>query len=233
MPFARWAGPIRQGKSRAWAEYQSSKASLSPSNLVDSALAAFSLVGMACTIASMVNRSSLDPIEEARARIRLRYQRARPLAAPPKSVGAEIMKLARKKLPEKGPAIGRLKLQWADIVGPSLAKVCEPDKIGASPKGKGRVLTLRRIPAASTMVQHQSELIRQRVSVSLGGDVRDIRIVQGPLKQSPPAAPAKKRRTLTPSERESLLSSVQTIEDTDLRKAVLALGEAVLTTDES
>ncbi|MEM5516821.1 DciA family protein [Henriciella sp. AS95] len=181
----------------------------------------------------MVNRSSLDPIEEARARIALRYRRARPMAAAPKSVGSAIMKLARKKLPEKGPAIGRLKIQWAEIVGASLAKVCEPEKIGASGKGKGRVLTVRCIPAASTMVQHQSELIRQRVSVSLGGDVREIRINQGPLKQSPPPAPTRKRRPLTASEREDLLNSVSKIEDAGLRKAVLALGEAVLTTDES
>ncbi|MGB3626079.1 MAG: DciA family protein [Henriciella sp.] len=179
----------------------------------------------------MVNRSSLDPIEEARARIRLRYQRARPVAPPAKSVGQAIMKVARAKLPEKGPAIGRLKLQWAEIVGPSLAKVCEPDKIGASNKGKGRVLTVRSIPAASTMVQHQSELIRQRVSVTLGGDVREIRIVQGPLKQSPPPTLPKKTRPLTADEREALHNSVQKIEDADLRKAVLALGEAVITTE--
>ena len=179
----------------------------------------------------MVNRSSLDPIEEARARVRLRYQRAKPVAGAPRSVGADIMKVARAKLPDKGPAIGRLKLQWAEIVGPSLARVCEPEKIGASVKGKGRTLTLRCIPAAATMVQHQSEQIRQRVSVSLGGDVLDVRIVQGPLKQSAPVQLRKKSRPLTAEERESLLASVAMIEDEQLKKAVLALGEAVLTSE--
>ena len=34
----------------------------------------------------------------------------------------------------------------------------------------GRVLTLRVLPQAAPMVQHQSETIRQRVSVAAGGD---------------------------------------------------------------
>ncbi|WP_158085529.1 DUF721 domain-containing protein [Henriciella aquimarina] len=181
----------------------------------------------------MVTRSSLDPLEEARARVALRYQRARPVRPLPNSFGAAAMKLARKKLPEKGPAIGRLKLLWADIVGEQLAKVCEPDKIGASGKGKGRVLTLKCIPAAATMVQHQSETIRQRVSVSLGGDIREVRLKQGPLTRGGQPAPPRRRRPLSAEEREQLQHSVSGIEDSELKKAVLALGEAVLTRTES
>lgn len=179
----------------------------------------------------MVTRSSLDPLEEARARVRLRHHRAKPTRGLPRSAGMAAMALARKKIPEKGPAIGRLKLMWADIVGEQLAKVCEPDKIGASVKGKGRTLTLRCIPAASTMVQHQSDLIRQRVSVSLGGDVRDVRIIQGPLKRMPAPSPARRKRPLTAAEREELHASVINITDIGLREAILALGEAVLTRD--
>ncbi len=179
----------------------------------------------------MVTRSSLDPLEEARARVRLRYQRGKTLKPPPKPIGAAITRVARKALPEKGPAIGRLKLQWTDIVGASIARVCEPEKIGAG--NKGRVLTVKCIPAASTMIQHQSELIRQRVSVSLGGDVREIRIIQGPLTRNPLPKPSRPKRPLSGDEREALLASVETIEDTALRKAVLALGEAVLTTEGS
>lgn len=179
----------------------------------------------------MTIRSSLDPLEEARARVRLRYQRARAVRPLPKTLGAAVTGVARKTLPEKGPAIGRLKLQWAEIVGASIARVCEPEKIGAG--NKGRVLTIKCIPAASTMIQHQSDLIRQRVSVSLGGDVREIRIKQGPLTRTPLPKPSKPKRPLTGDEREALLASVETIEDTALRKAVLALGEAVLTTDET
>lgn len=185
------------------------------------------------TISDMVTRSSLDPLEEARARIALRYQRARPQKPLPNSFGKLAMQITRKAVPEKGPAIGRLKLLWPEIVGEQLAKVCEPDKIGAGGKAKGRVLTIKCIPAASTMVQHQSDLIRQRVAASLGGDIREIRIVQGPLSRANQPAPRKRKRALTPEEQKFLSESVATIEDAALRKAVLALGEAVLTTDES
>ena len=179
----------------------------------------------------MVNRSSLDPLEEARARVMLRYQRGKRERALPKTFGATAMQLARKKLPEKGPAIGRLRLLWRDIVGEQLAKVCEPEKIGAGGRGRGRVLTVKCIPAAATMVQHQTETVRERVAGSLGGDIRDIRIVQGPLtRRAPPKLPQKKR-PMTAEERDALLRSVEHIEDPALRKAVLALGEAVLTTD--
>ncbi|WP_169711668.1 DUF721 domain-containing protein [Henriciella litoralis] len=180
----------------------------------------------------MVTRSSLDPLEEARARVKLRHARAKPVRALPKTLGTAATQLARKKLPEKGPAIGRLKIQWADIVGEALARICEPDKIGASGKGKGRVLTVRCIPAASTMVQHQSELIRQRVSVSLGGDVREIRIIQGPLARAPTLKPHKSSRPLSRDELESLQASIAKIEDNSLRAALLALGEAVLTSSQ-
>ncbi|MEQ8559060.1 MAG: DciA family protein [Henriciella sp.] len=183
------------------------------------------------TILSMVNRSSLDPLEEARARVALRYQRARPVKALPNSFGKVAMQLTRKKVPDKGPAIGRLKLMWPEIVGEQLAKVCEPEKIGAGGKAKGRVLTVKCIPAASTMVQHQSALIRQRVAASLGGNIAEVRIVQGPLSRGGQPAPRKRKRPLSPEEQKFLNDSVATIEDPDLRKAVLALGEAVLTTE--
>ncbi|RIJ32929.1 DUF721 domain-containing protein [Henriciella mobilis] len=185
------------------------------------------------TIALMVARSSLDPLEEARARIALRYQRGKRADALPDSFGKLALQIARKKVPDKGPAIGRLKLLWPEIVGEQLAKVCEPEKIGASGKGKGRVLSVKCIPAASTMVQHQSETIRQRVAASLGGDIREVRITQGPLTRGGMPAARKRKRPLSADERKFLDESVASIEDPALRKAILALGEAVLTTDES
>ncbi len=175
----------------------------------------------------MVMRSSLDPLEEARARVKLRYSRAKPERPLPKTIGTLAHRYARDKMPTKGPAIGRLRLLWADIVGAQIARVCEPEKIGSGGKDKGRVLTVRCIPAASTMIQHQSELIRQRVSVSLGGDVREVRIVQGPLAGQPAPVVSRKARPLTAAERAALEASVATIEDIALRQAVFALGEAV------
>ena len=174
----------------------------------------------------MVKRSSLDPLEEARARIKLRYARAKPVSPGPATVGLAAMRLTRKALPSKGPALTRLKVQWADIVGEQLARLCRPEKIGAA-RG-GRLLTLRVIPAAAGLVQHQSEMIRQRVSVSLGGDITAIKLIQGPLSQTP--SPGRVQHVpLSAAEYEALLESASRIENEKLRAAIVALGEAVLT----
>ena len=69
----------------------------------------------------MVMRSSLDPLEEARARIRLRHARAKPVAPAPKTIGTLSQRITRDRVPDKGPAIGRLKLIWAETVGAQIA----------------------------------------------------------------------------------------------------------------
>ena len=51
------------------------------------------------TIAIMVMRSSLDPLEEARARIRLRHARAKPVKPIAKTIGTLSQRITRDRLP--------------------------------------------------------------------------------------------------------------------------------------
>lgn len=176
----------------------------------------------------MVKRSSLDPVEEARARVRLRYTKAKPLHPGPGTIGKAAQRLTRKALPSKGATITRLKVEWEAIVGEQLARLCRPEKLGAS-RG-GRQLTLRVIPAAAGLVQHQGEMIRQRVSVAAGGDITALKIIQGPLTSGSTMRAERRQSTpLTPKQKQALLLSAQDIEDEKLRAAIVALGEAVLT----
>ncbi len=175
----------------------------------------------------MVNKSSLDPIAEARARVALRYKRARASRTPPPDIGRVAAKYARKTLPEPGSGLQRLKARWAEIVGESLAKYCEPEKLSASKSG--RTLTLKVIPQAAPIIQHRSGEIRQRVSVAAGGDIARLKIVQGPLSGTKPPAPKPPRRDLTPDEIAWLEDGVKPIENPALRAAIVALGKAVLT----
>ncbi|HPE47763.1 MAG TPA: DciA family protein [Hyphomonas sp.] len=178
----------------------------------------------------MVTRSSLDPIEEARARVRLRYMRARAVSPGMKQVGLAAERIARKSGDRKMPAIQMLQSRWRDIAGEQLWKFCRPEKISG---GKdGRVLTLRVLPQAAPMVQHQSETIRQRVSVAAGGDVTAIRLVQGPLTARDTQKPRRTTRPLTATERADLEASVANIENDRLRAAIVALGTAMLTADD-
>jgi len=176
----------------------------------------------------MVKRSSLDPLEEARARVKLRYAKAKPVHPGPGTIGKAAMRLTRKKLPNKAPTLSRLKLQWEDIVGAQLARLCRPEKL--TPAKGGRRLTLTVIPAAAGLVQHQSEIIRQRVSVAAGGDITAIKILQGHFGAA--AKPGKAPSVpLTTAQRDALLASARNIDDEKLRAAIVALGEAVLTAE--
>lgn len=181
---------------------------------------------MAGKVRFMAKHSSLDPIEEARARIRLRYAKAKPVHPGPGTLGKAAMRIARKKVPSKGATLSKLKLEWDGIVGEQLARLCRPEKLG--PARGGRLLTLRVIPAAAGLVQHQSEMIRQRVSVAAGGDITAVKIVQGQF-GARVDAPVRRAVPLTPEQREALLASAAAIDDHKLRAAIVALGEAVLT----
>jgi len=176
----------------------------------------------------MVKRSSLDPLEEARARVKLRYAKAKPVHPGPGTLGKAAMRLTRKALPKKGATLSRIKVQWPEIVGEQLARLCRPEKL--TPAKGGRRLTLMVIPAAAGLVQHQSEMIRQRVSVAAGGDITAIKILQGHFDKAPSHFKAKVT-PLTPEQKEALIASAQSIEDEKLRDAIVALGEAVLTAE--
>jgi len=179
----------------------------------------------------MVTRSSIDPIEEARARVRLRYMRGRAVHPGMAKIGVAAERLTRKSGAKKLPPIQVLKARWREIAGEQLYKYCRPERLSG---GKdGRVLTLRVLPQAAPMVQHQSETIRQRVSVAAGGDVVSIKLVQGPLTSSEaPQKPRRVTRPLSPKERADLEASTAGIQDKRLREAIVALGAAMLTAEE-
>lgn len=173
----------------------------------------------------MVTKSTLDPIAEAEARIRLRYSRARSVRQTGKSIGLIAERIARKTCSDKGPAIGQLKLRWREIVGEDIAKYCRPEKLSGAKHA--RTLTLKVLPAAAPMIQHQSETIRARVSVAAGGEVSAIKIVQGALTKTP-VKPRPRRKQLTVQERDALERGAANIADPKLRAAIVGLGEAML-----
>ncbi|MEL6258986.1 MAG: DciA family protein, partial [Pseudomonadota bacterium] len=138
---------------------------------------------------------------EALARVRLqrmRGKRARPPAPPVASAARRVLRPFAKK---GGAPVTVLKARWKEIAGDKLSKVCRPEKISGGKNG--RTLTLVVLAAAAPAVQHQSETIRQRASVALGGDISKVKLVHGALsdrtdlKKPPP-------RTLTPEERRGL-----------------------------
>lgn len=167
-----------------------------------------------------------DPLEEAKAQIKLRYMRARALRQPGNSIGFVSQRLTRKLLKNKAktPHIIKLKMHWPEIVGEEISKYCFPEKLTGA--ASNRTLTLKVVPAAAPIIQHQSEIILSRVKISLGGTITRIKILQGPL--NPYSPPVKRTtRNLTSNEIEEIATSVSGIEDLKLRSALQKLGEAV------
>lgn len=178
----------------------------------------------------MVQRSSLDPLEEARALVKLRYTRARAQRAPMKAIGLSADRVSRKAGTAKLPALKLLQARWRQIAGDQLWRYCHPDKLSSTKDG--RILTLKVVPQAAPIVQHQSETLRQRVSVATGGDLTAIRIVQGPIQRGAETLAWKRPpRPLTPDENAAIEGKAKPIENPRLRAAIVALGKAVLSAD--
>lgn len=176
---------------------------------------------------AMVKLLENDPIAEARARVALRYKRAKPMQRGAPTLGQAAARFARQSLPEPGAGLARLKAQWADLVGEDLARYCAPEKL--SGKKTDRILTLRVIPQAAPIIQHQAEQIRSRLKTAVGGHVAQIRIVQGPLPGAPAPRPARLRpRDLTQAELSALERAVAVIECPRLRAATVSLGKAMV-----
>lgn len=170
-----------------------------------------------------------DIMEEAMARARLRRLRAKPAIRAPQGVGRDIRRLTRKHLKGHGTPLSKLQDNWPSLIGDKLAALCRPEKLTGAKSGQ--TLTLRVLPAAAALVQHQNETIRQRLSVAAGGTITKLKIVQGPL-TPPRTATAKARRALSAEEASALDARTAGIENPSLKAAIVALGRAVLTDEE-
>ena len=169
--------------------------------------------------------STLDPIAEAMARAQLRHRRAKPVAPAPRPVGQAARKLVRKHDTGGGSPLSVLQMDWTRIIGADLAKLCYPVKLAGAKSG--RTLTLRVIPAAATVIQHQEEVIRQRLSVAAGGNITRLKYEQGALPHQ--AAPQIRRAMHLSAEQEAALArAVAAIESPSLKAAIVGLGRAVL-----
>jgi hypothetical protein len=175
-------------------------------------------------------KSSLDPVEEARARVRLAHRRGKAVRPPPKALGVAANRFVRSKTKGKTTSLQKLQNEWREIVGETFWKICRPEKLT---KGKsGRSLVLRVVPAAAAMVQHEVETLRQRISVTAGGDVTEIQIIQGNLSDRGTGLP-RRGRALTFQETAYLEQAVANIGPPGLRAAIVALGVAMLTAEPS
>lgn len=141
----------------------------------------------------------------------------------------------RKASETRGFSETRLLTNWAEIAGPSVAKIAHPVKVGYTRQGMGATLTLLTTGAHAPMVQMQLPQIKERVNATYGyAAISRIHVTQtAPTGFSEgqasfePAPP--KKRSLAPEEKAEVQITVSSVADQGLRAALATLGENILT----
>ncbi len=122
-----------------------------------------------------------------------------------------------------GGVLGRLKAEWAAVVGAELAALTWPETLG-----RDGALKLRVASSHALDLQHRAPLVIERINRFFGREaVARLVLVQGPLPL--PAPPATARPTpLTAAEAQALDIRLADIADPELRAALARLGRLVL-----
>jgi hypothetical protein len=122
-----------------------------------------------------------------------------------------------------GGALARLKANWAEIVGPELARAAWPEALA-----RGGTLRLRVAPPKALEIQHRAMLVIERVNLFFGREaVTRLALMQGPLPL--PGEPVRAAaRLLGAHEADRLAIQLAPVDDTELREALDRLGRAVL-----
>lgn len=162
----------------------------------------------------------------------LKRRRTRPQFRAPPPAGKSLAPLLKELDKRFGQGPAALQTRWREIVGETLARRTEPVRIIKSrTAGEGGTLELRVDGPVASLIQHQAPQITARLDLLLGrGAVTRLRIVQGPLKTTPPPAPVRARRKppLDAARERDLAEGLASQPEGPLKDALLKLGRGVL-----
>ncbi len=172
----------------------------------------------------------LPSLEDSLRILRTTHTKRMPKAPPPVTRQVQpLLKSLQARFEQMDDGSGKLKNRWTEIAGESLAKLCEPIRII-----KGRVhgsgaLEIRVMGAYAPLVQHQSATLIDRINLFLGAKTIDkLRLIQGPLTQTPKKPQYARPKPLSAQEELALQQSLSDVEDETLKKSLLLLGRSVL-----
>lgn len=136
----------------------------------------------------------------------------------------------------RGFAVTRLLTHWAEIVGPEIAAMALPVKVGYARDGFGATLTLLTTGARAPMLEMEKPRIVERVNACYGySAISRVVITQtaptgfaeGQVAFAPAATPA--APPPDPEVRRRASAASEGVRDEGLRAALEALGENILT----
>lgn len=151
------------------------------------------------------------------------------------AVSGLVERQIRKSGEKRGFAVMRLLTHWEEIVGPDIAKVATPVKIGYARDGFGATLTVLTTGAQAPMLQAQLPQIQSRVNACYGYNaISRVRITQtapvgfheGQISFDGPAKAAHK--PIAPEIKDASRATVGEVGDDSLKAALERLGENVL-----
>lgn len=138
----------------------------------------------------------------------------------------------------RGFATTRLLTHWPEIAGEDIAAIARPVDVTYGRGGLGATLTVLTTGAQALMLDMQKEVLRERVNACYGyAAISRIRITQtaptgfaegrADFTHAPAGKPVK--QTASPEQKASAAKTANGIGDNDLRAALEALGQNILT----
>ena len=141
-----------------------------------------------------------------------------------RAVGGAVARVAAPIVGRRGGGIlGRLKAEWAAVVGPELAALAWPEALG-----RDGALKLLVASSFALELQHRAPLVIERINLFFGHQaVARLVLLQGtlPLAAAPGPVPA---APLAAEEATALDTRLADIADPELRAALAGLGRLVL-----
>lgn len=136
----------------------------------------------------------------------------------------------------RGFAVSRVLTHWAEIAGAEIAAVARPVNVSYARGGFGATLTVLTTGANAPMLEMQKERLRERVNACYGyAAIARVRITQtAPAgfaegQAAFKAAPAAAEPRHDPAAAEAARAVAAPVADENLRRALEALGETILT----
>lgn len=141
------------------------------------------------------------------------------------ALAVDVSKITQAAIGSRGFAEAGLITHWAEIIGPDLARGCQPDLL-RFPKGERHdgTLTLRCIGAMALEIQHQTPHLLERINSYFGyRAVARLRLIQGTLRRKPQRAPIK-LPPLAPNELAATEAALAGLPENEIKDALRRLG---------
>ncbi|MEG9861156.1 MAG: DciA family protein [Parvularculales bacterium] len=152
-----------------------------------------------------------------------------------RSVTLSLTPVVRRIFRRHGFTHTSLLTHWAELVGPEIAALAQPESLHQDKHNGGSVLVIRVSGAAAVLIQHDTPRLIARINAVCGPDtVTRLHCVQGaPLPVSPLRITQKKCKKITsnpPSHREGaqLDSSLENISNLGLRENLKRIGQHIM-----